>query len=266
MYPEESSGYEDEPREHFHPLPPDLHHLLYHYERLSHDLQTEQHFYRRRLQGRCTRLLELGCGTGLLANDLQLLGFDVTGIDIDHQALSIAKDSKGCRLVQMDMCRLGFQPCFEAALIGQNTLNLLADKDQIRCCLDEIRRILVPPGIIIAHLYCTESAHLLPPGERLLQFYLFEHPEGGKIIKETIRSFDYEKQRLLLEQRFKIRRFNTEMVDSNYRHFLQLAALSRADWLEIFRAAGFTIESCLPGFSESSPSSGSALHLIARSV
>ena len=266
MCPEESNGYEDEPREHFQPLPDELHHLLYHYERLSHDLQAEHYYYREKLQGKCHRLLELGCGTGLLSKDLQKQGFDVTGIDIDLGALSVLKAASECRLVQMDMCALGFQPHFDAVVIAQNTLNLLVGQEKIRRCLAELKKVLLPSGLILAHLYCSDFHHLTEVGERLMQFQLFDHPEGGKIIKETIRSFDADQQVLLLEQRYKIRRFNADMVDSNYRCVLKLAALTRAGWLEMFESAGYTIESSPPGFSEPVSSPASALHLVARSA
>ncbi len=266
MYPAEPTGYEDEPREQFQPLPSDLQHLFYHYERLSHNLDTEQRYYRTRLQGRCRRLLELGCGTGLLANDLQLQGFEVTGIDLDQKALSLAQASSGCCLVQMNMHDLGFKPCFEAALIGQNTLNLLVDQEVILHCLDEIGRVLIPPGLLLVHLYCADAEQLTGPGERLLQFCLFDNPEGGKIIKETIRSFDPNQQVLLLEERYKVRHFNPELTDMNYRHHLRLAAISRSAWFKLFSSAGFTIESYRSGFSESSPSSPATLHLVARSA
>ena len=266
MDPAEPTGYENEPREQFHNLPSHLQHLFYHYERLSHDLHTEQSYYRTRLQGRCTKLLELGCGAGLLATDLQFQGFDVVGIDIDQNALSLSHSASGYRRVQMDMCELGFQPRFEAALAGQNTLNLLVDKDMILRCLAEVRRVLIPPGLLLAHLYCADEDKKTDPGERVLQFCLFDNPEGGKIIKETIRSITLDQQVLLLEERYKIRHFRPDMTDINYRHHLRLAAISKSGWFELFNSAGFTVESCRSEFSESSRYAGSTLHLIARAV
>ena len=265
MVPEEPTGYEDEPREQFQELPAELLHLLYHYERVSQDLTQELSYYRSQLQQRCTRLLELGCGTGLLSNNLQGNGLEVTGIDLDRRALSFSKGAEGRRLVQMDMRHLGLRPGFDAVLIGQNTLNLLTEPADMKHCLQEIRRILVPPGLLLAHLYCSDSEHQAHPEGRLLQFHLFDHPEGGKIIKESIRSYDPKKRRLYLEQRFKIRRCCTELPDYNYRHCLELAALSRREWLELFNSAGFFIESWSPGFAGVSVSPHSTLHLVARS-
>ncbi len=260
----ELTGYEDEPREHFQDLPGELSYLLYHYERLSHDLSAELNFYQLQLQNRCSRVLELGCGTGLLSNNLQRLGYEVTGIDIDRRALTYSADAQMCRLVQMDMRTLGFSPGFEAVLIGQNTLNLLVDPTEIRSCLKEVHRVLVDSGLLLVHLHCMEPEQIDRTDERLLQFYIFDHPEGGKIIKETIRSYDRNQSRLNLEQRFKIRRFQKDIPDRNYRHSLSLAALSRKEWIEIVDSAGFAIESCTHDFQESTPSLPSTLHLVAR--
>ncbi len=264
MAASEPTGYEDEPRECFEELPARLHSRFYHYERLALDLDAELRYYLRRLAGRCTRLLELGCGSCLLANELQENGFIVTSIDLDQEMLRISKQSSASQLAQMDMCALGFQPSFEAVLVAQNTLNLLADEIKIKRCLEEIKQVLIPPGLVLAHLYCTEAQQMKRQGENLLQFSLYDHPEGGKFIKETIRSFDPDKNALLLEQRFKIRRFSSEHCDKNYRSFLHLAALSRKRWIEIFKEAGFTVEFTFSNFSEDDVSADSTLHLVGR--
>ncbi|NNK13813.1 MAG: class I SAM-dependent methyltransferase [Desulfofustis sp.] len=261
---EEPSGYEDEPREYFQDLPAKLSHLLYHYERLSHDLSAELNYYHQQLQDRCSRLLELGCGTGLLSTKLQRMGYQVTGMDIDRRALIYLAEMQMYRLAQMDMRALGFSQGFEAVLIGQNTLNLLADPTEIRSCLKEVYRVLVDSGLLLAHLHCTEPDQVNRLDDRLLQFHIFDHPEGGKIIKETIRHYDKKHRRLNLEQRFKIRRFRRKLPDHNYRHLLSLVALSREQWIELVESAGFVIESWVHGFQKSTPASRSTLHLVAR--
>jgi SAM-dependent methyltransferase len=261
---EETSGYEDEPREYFHDLPAGLSHLLYHYERLSRDLSAELNYYHVQLQERCSRVLELGCGTGLLSDNLQRLGYEVTGIDIDRRALIHSADARMCTMAQMDMRALGFSPAFEAVLIGQNTLNLLVDPTEIRRCLKEVHQVLIDSGLLLVHLHCVEAVQLKRPDERLMQFYIFDHPEGGKIIKETIRSYDVNQQRLGLEQRFKIRRFNRAVPDHNYRHSLSLSVLSKKEWIELVDSAGYVIESCTHDFEDSASAAPSTLHLVAR--
>ena len=260
----ELTGYESEPRERFEELPADQAHLLYHYERMTHDLSAESRYYHSRLRGRCRRLLELGCGTGILSSTLQHLGYEVTGIDLDRGALRVASGTAHSGLVQMDMGALGFKPVFEAVLIGQNTLNLLADRKKIGQCLEQIRSVLVAPGLLFAHLYCTEPGRRLRDGERLMQFYVFDHPEGGKILKETIRSCDPHNHLLNLEQRHKLRHFSAELPDHNYRSFITLAAFSRDEWKELIASAGFSLESLSSGFRGGLDESSQTLHLVAR--
>lgn len=260
----EPTGYENEPRENFHELPPELHSRFYHYERLGHDLTAECRYYTTQLTGRCRKVLDLGCGTSLLSGKLRRHGFEVTGVDISKEALVLADSSPGNRLVQMDMRKLGFRPCFEAVIIAQNTLNLLTDETTIRHCLREVKRVLKSPGLLLAHLHCTEPEQQEIPEERFLQFQMFDHPEGGTIIKETIKSVDFHKKLLVLEERYKIRRFNTSQSDTNHRHYLTLAALTRKQWLELFDDAGFTIEFLSAGFDEQTLHPSSTLHLVAR--
>lgn len=259
----EPSGYEDEPRELFEPLPPDLYSQLYHYERLNQELASERLFYRQLLSDRCRRLLELGCGSCLLAGDLHRHGFSVTGVDFSRYPLLLAKKTSTCSVVQMDIRNLGFKPSFEAVLIPQNTLNLLLDEKTISQCLQEVRRILTTPGLLLAHLYCF-NAEQAQPDRKFLQFSIFDHPEGGKIIKETIRSYAPGNDRLILDERFKIRRFSPAHRDVNYRHTLQLAAFTRERWLKIFRDAGFAIRSSTSAFSTDGSASNSTLLLVAQ--
>ena len=259
----EPTGYEDEPRETFEELPAELHPFLYHHERLNQDLAAEIGYYRRHLGNRCGRGLELGCGTCLLSANLAKLGYTPAGIDIERAMLKNAEPTIRNNLALMDMRALAFRSCFEAALIAQNTLNLLVDVDSIRRCLNEIRKVLISPGRVLAHVYCIgeEQGNR---DNRLLQFTMFDHPEGGKIIKESIRSFDSEKRLVTLEQRYKIRRFNSAFPDRNYRTITPLAALNRREWIEIFEHSGFEIESTCSDFSGALRPDSATLHIDAR--
>ncbi len=263
MIPDEPTGYEDEPREAFEELPAELHSYFYHHERLNQDLAAEIDYYAGRLGNRCSKIVELGCGTGLLSSGLERRGYTLTGVDLDRAMLKNAEPLSDGRLVQMDICALALRRVFEAALLTQNTLNLLVDEQTIRHCLREIRRILVPPGLIMAHLYCTEKEHDFRD-DRLLQFVMFDHPRGGTIIKESIRSLDSRQRVLTLEQRYKIRRFNKACADSNYRTSQSLAALGRGRWIQIFENSGFIIESTSSDFSGDTQTGSATLHLVGR--
>lgn len=265
MISDEPTGYEDEPRETFDQLPADLHSFLYHHERLNHDLSAEINYYQAQLGDGCKKVLELGCGTCLLSSKLEELGFTPIGIDIDRAMLKNAEPAVRGSLVQMDMLALAFHPCFEAALIAQNTLNLLVDANSIHHCLRGIGEILIPGGRVLAHVHCCEKDRD-NRDNRQLQFMMFDHPDGGRIIKESIRFFDIEQQAVILEQRYKIRRFDSAFPDRNYRTSTTLAALTRRDWVEIFNGAGFSIESTCSDFSGASRTESSTLLLIGRLI
>lgn len=249
MQPDEPSGYENEPREYFRTLRPELYARLYHIERHSQDLNQELEYYQNLLSDH-SPVLELGCGTGVIAAALLNSGVDVVGLDLCRHMLAHQARSAPGPLVQMDMRRLGFHRVFQAAYIAHNSLNLLVTEDAIRSCLNETKRVLVPGGRLLLHLYCTTASEMGQEHQCSLQFHIFDHPGGGKIIKETIRARSPSDGCLILEERYKIRRFSDKDKDTNYSHTLRLAPFTRGQWLEIISKSGFTIETVQSNFHQ----------------
>lgn len=105
-----------------------------------------RHFFKRGLQDRAGRVLELGCGTG---NNLALYaayGWSLTGVDYDAGALSDARWNLGeaAELIQADLSQ-GLPPLtgpFQA-LIVPNLLCYLT-RDQATACLTALRAHLAP--------------------------------------------------------------------------------------------------------------------------
>jgi len=261
--PEGPTGYEDEPREHFEPLPPHLHSTYYHYERASGNVRPEIAFYRSVFSGPCSRVVELGCGTSIIASELSRGGVHVTGLDRSPAMLQF-HPRPIVDLVQMDMTRLGFRPGFDGAFIAHNTLNLLGDENLIRQCLAEIRRILVPPGLLALHLYSRDGDSRDDPDRNHLQFHLFDLPTGEKIVKESLTRLSPDRKRLHIEQRYKYRNFSRPERNRNYRQFLDLAAFTPREWLNIITESGFQPLATATGFSSSQNPSSSALIVTAR--
>lgn len=263
MSPDEPTGYEDEPREIFEPLPAHLHSTYYHHERLSGSPQPEFEFYGSVFKNRCSRLLELGCGTSLVSGYLADQGFSVTGIDLSRSMLEYQPNPAGVEKVQMDMRTLGFRPCFDGALIPHNTLNLLVDREQIKQCLAEIKRVLLPPGILALQLYAAEEyAH--DDKKRSLQFLIYDLPGGDKIVKESITGRDPLNAVLNVEQRYKYRNFSRPELNCNYRQILQLASFSSEQWLSLLNESGFTPIESLSRFSGTPKQSNTVLIVTAR--
>ncbi len=239
MQTDDAIGYEREPEEHFEPLPAGLAASFY---RLATTHLRDGLYYRSTLtEHRCHRILELGCGTGRISDYLTRSGFAVVGIDISPAMLQDSRNQRLAPVVQMDMCRLGFRSRFDAAIIAWNTLNLLGRKAAIRSCLEEVRTVLVPGGLLLLHLFVPDQNLIDHPGQRFFQFSLFDLPAGGRLVKETLRSYDPSAHSLSLEERYKLRFLPNGRANENYRQYHRLAAYPAADWLDLLHHSGFTV-------------------------
>lgn len=247
MREDELTGYENEPEEIYLPLPADLYCSFF--QLVTPTSEDEQSFYLANLeQHRCHFVLELGCGTGRVTEYLKSAGFTVIGIDNCHQMLIHAQESRQAVSFEMDMCRLGFRQLFDSVIVPCNTLNLLSEEKRIRQCLCEIKQVLQPKGLLILHLFVPDADLRRQPGQNFFQFSLNDLPEGGKLIKETMRCYDSERQLLRLVDRFKIRTFQGNDQRRNYIKTYRLAAWDPIKWQDTLQSSGFSIISTSPSF------------------
>ncbi|NNK95499.1 MAG: class I SAM-dependent methyltransferase [Desulfobacterales bacterium] len=264
MSSKEPTGYENEPDEIFTPLPAHLYPSLYHLE--TSDFIDDGFFYLTKLQEHgCRNVLELGCGTGRIAEYLKQLGLYLVGIDISQEMLNFSKTTRHAVTAQMDMCQLGFCSCFDAVIIPYNTLNLLGSLEAIKQCLDESKTVLTGPRLLIAHLHTPNSAQLQNQHKRRFQFNLFDRPEGGKIVKESITSYVPENDSLTLEERYKIRPLSHTPGSSsatNYSQTFHLKTYKPDKWIDIITKSGFSIVSQDFSFNDNAPGKVNGSNLI----
>ncbi|ACJ33196.1 class I SAM-dependent DNA methyltransferase [Anoxybacillus flavithermus] len=100
------------------------------------------------------RLLDLGCGTGELAIRLAEKGFDVTGVDLSEQMLTIAQmkaEERGVNLsfFQQDMREFGpFEP-FDTIVIFCDSLNYLLQEEDVIATFMRVHEQLRPGGLFL---------------------------------------------------------------------------------------------------------------------
>ncbi|OOE04998.1 SAM-dependent methyltransferase [Anoxybacillus kestanbolensis] len=100
------------------------------------------------------RLLDLGCGTGELAIRLSEKGFDVTGVDLSEQMLTIAQmkaEERGVNLsfFQQDMREFGpFEP-FDTIVIFCDSLNYLLQEEDVIATFMRVHEQLRPGGLFL---------------------------------------------------------------------------------------------------------------------
>jgi 2-polyprenyl-3-methyl-5-hydroxy-6-metoxy-1,4-benzoquinol methylase len=97
------------------------------------------------------RVLDIGCGAGRHALDLQEKGLDVVGIDISPLAVEVCqrrglRDARALSITQVDSS-LGI---FDTILMLGNNFGLFASRERCRWLLRRFHRLTSPQGRIIA--------------------------------------------------------------------------------------------------------------------
>jgi ubiquinone/menaquinone biosynthesis C-methylase UbiE len=113
----------------------------------------------RRLAGEAgPRILELGCGTGIVTLDLARSGHCITGLDIDDDMLAVAARKLDAeppdvrsrvRLVQADMKDFQLDRQFDMVFAASNTFGLLTSQADQKACLGAGFAHLRPGGLLV---------------------------------------------------------------------------------------------------------------------
>jgi 2-polyprenyl-6-hydroxyphenyl methylase/3-demethylubiquinone-9 3-methyltransferase len=99
------------------------------------------------------RVLDLGCGAGLLTNQVAQAGYQVTGIDISGSSLKVAKErdmTKSVDYVEGDVYKLPFKNHSFDVVIATDLLEHVSDPRQV---VSEASRVLQPGGLFFFHTF-----------------------------------------------------------------------------------------------------------------
>jgi len=102
---------------------------------------------------RKARVLDLGCGAGLVANRLAQRGMVVTGLDASASSLAVAArhdQTASVRYVRGDACKLEFE---DASFDVVTAMDLLEHIEQPAQLIREAARVLVPGGVFLFHTF-----------------------------------------------------------------------------------------------------------------
>ncbi len=99
-------------------------------------------------------LLDLACGTGTLTAAMAERGYDMTGIDLSPEMLSVARErcSEDVLLLLQDMTAFELYGTVGAVLCSFDSLNHLTKKGQIDKCFALVHNYLDPNGLFIFDL------------------------------------------------------------------------------------------------------------------
>ena len=96
-----------------------------------------------------SRILDMGCGTGLLACEFATRGYDVTGADPAAAMLATARGRPGgdqVRWIQADAAGLATGTSFDLVIMTGHVFQLLLEDRDIRAALRTLARHLAPGG------------------------------------------------------------------------------------------------------------------------
>jgi SAM-dependent methyltransferase len=101
-------------------------------------------------QYRCQKIVEIGCGTGLLSHYFVDHLYSYLGVDLFEQMLTIARQTVPTgRFIQGDMRNLRLKDPYDAVLItGKSFCHMITNADVMNC-MESVYRTLKPGGILV---------------------------------------------------------------------------------------------------------------------
>jgi len=98
----------------------------------------------------CTKVLEVGCGTGMLARRFLKNGYNYLGLDLYNEMLDIARaETKSDSFIQCDMRKVSFERQFDSVLITGRSLAYVTENKGILDTLTGVHRSLKDKGLFV---------------------------------------------------------------------------------------------------------------------
>ncbi|MCX6320415.1 MAG: class I SAM-dependent methyltransferase [Bacteroidia bacterium] len=115
------------------------------------DYDEEFNFYDSILKSNnCTNILEIGCGSGMLARRFLKNGYSYLGLDLFKEMLDIARtEIKADKFVQCDMRNLTFSEQFDSVLITGRSIAYVTDNRGIIDTLTGVHKSLKAKGLFV---------------------------------------------------------------------------------------------------------------------
>lgn len=97
-------------------------------------------------------LLDLGCGTGEFAIAMSRMGYDVIGVDISPEMLSIAREKEGVnavRLILQDITKFELYGTVDVITCLTDTVNHVLSENKLNAMFSLCKNYLNPEGVLI---------------------------------------------------------------------------------------------------------------------
>ena len=154
------------------------------------DYESEfQLYHNSLLKLKCKKILEIGCGSGNLANLFIKKGYDYTGLDVSKEMIELAQELvPNGKFIKADMRHLNLEETFEAVIVTGRTFTHLTTNHDIMFALSSIHKTLEKDGWL---LFDNFDAHEIFTGfhEQMTHKSKFNN---RNYTRESKTSFDFE--------------------------------------------------------------------------
>ena len=99
------------------------------------------------------KILDVGCGAGLLSNSLAKLGYTVTGIDLSQSSLDVAKKVDATNSVTYLNANAYSLPFADASFDAVFAMDVLEHVEEPQLLISEAARMLKPKGLFFFHTF-----------------------------------------------------------------------------------------------------------------
>ena len=154
------------------------------------DYEAEFELYHNSLSKlKCKRILEIGCGSGNLANLFIKEGYDYTGLDVSNEMIELAKELvPNGKFIRADMRHLKLEECYEAVIVTGRTFTHLTTNHDVMFALNSIHQILEKEGWL---LFDNFDAHEIFTGFHEEMTHKSSY-NNRNYIRRSKTSFDFE--------------------------------------------------------------------------
>jgi len=152
-----------------------------------------ERFYLEQARESVGRVLELACGSGRLTIPIAQSGIDIIGADLSHSMIERARAkavAAGVRVqfVEADMRNFNLGGPFAAIFIPGNSLLHLMTIEDLKQCLECVRRHLAPGGRLVFDISQWDLSRFVHDPSQRFPVMRLNHPELGEVaIEETAR-------------------------------------------------------------------------------
>jgi SAM-dependent methyltransferase len=240
------------------------------YDLTMSDWEGEIEFYKGLIShppaGKTISLLEIACGTGRVALYLARDGINVTGLDNSPDMLEVArKKSTGLSNVNWvlgDMRTFELGRKFDYVISPGHSFQFMTTADDQVKCLVQIKKHLVPDGIVVLHIDHQDITWLADLIGKREQAYdlgrIRPHPVTGEKFREsTLWTYEPDSQTATCQNDWHKVDDGGNIVETWKREPMRFHCPFRVEMEHLLRRVGFSIEGVYGDFDKSELKDGS---------